>query len=141
MPDSELVQVPHGYLIDMEQEDETFYNEFTKAINDPSIRDANDEYNIEYGKDDPYLGMKLGIPRGPDDDIQHARVKIRVVDEEGKPKGIAHSNPLLDMKQYEVEFLDRQTEVMTANLIAENIIGRVDDEGHSHMMLAEIEDH
>ena len=30
---------------------------------------------------------------------------------------------------------------MTASLIAENIIARVDDDGHSHMMLAEIEDH
>ena len=104
--DSELVQVPHEYLIDLEQEDETFYNEFTKAINDPSIREADDEHNIEYSKEDPYLGTKLGIPRGPDDNIQHARVKKRVVDEEGQPKGIAHNNPLLNMRQYEVEFLD-----------------------------------
>ena len=104
--DSELVRVPHEYVIDMEQEDEIFYNEFTKDINDPSIREADDEYNIDYCKKDPYLGMKLGIPCGPDDNIQHARVKKRVVDEKGKPKGIAHNNPLLNMRQYEVEFLD-----------------------------------
>ena len=30
---------------------------------------------------------------------------------------------------------------MIVNLIAENIIARVDDEDHSHMMLDEVEDH
>ena len=50
--------------------------------------------------------MKLGLPRGPDDSIQYASVKRRAVDDEGRPKGVAHNNPLLDMRQYEVEFLD-----------------------------------
>ena len=38
VPDSELNQVPHEYLIDIEQEDEAFYNEFAKVINDPSVK-------------------------------------------------------------------------------------------------------
>ena len=45
------------------------------------------------------------------------------------------------MRQYELEFLDGETEVMTANLIAENILAQVDDNGHVHMILDEIEDH
>ena len=75
--DNELTHVPHEYLIDLEQEDETFYNEFTKAIKNPSIREDDNEYNMEYGENNPYLGVKLGLPSGPDDDIQHARVKKR----------------------------------------------------------------
>ena len=59
--------------------------------------------------------MKLGIPRGPDEELQHAQVKRRAVDEHGNPKGVAHDNPLLDTRQYEVEFRDGEIEVMTAN--------------------------
>ena len=92
-----MSQVPHEYLIDVEQEDEAFYDKFTKAINDPSIQDAEDEFDAEYGKNDPYLGMKLGLPRGPDNNIQHASVKRRAVDDEGCSKIMAHNNPLLDM--------------------------------------------
>ncbi len=45
------------------------------------------------------------------------------------------------MRQYELEFNNGDSEILTANLIAENIIAQVDDEGHEHMMLDEIEDH
>ena len=44
----------------------------------------------------------------------------------------------MNMRQYEVEFSDGDWENMTANLIAENIISRVDDEGHEHLMMDEI---
>ena len=64
-----------------------------------------------------------------------------MVDDEGKPVGIANDNPILDLRQYEVEFLDGETEIMTANLIAKIFLAQVDDNGHIHMMLDEIEDH
>ena len=38
-------------------------------------------------------------------------------------------------------YLDGTTEVMTANIIANNILSQVDDEGHCHMMLDKIIDH
>ena len=141
IPDYELVKISPGSLIDLEHEDDEFYNEFNKAISDPLLKDADDIHNNEYGKEDTYLGMKLGIHRGPDEELQHAQVKRRAVDEDGKPKGVANENPLMDTRQYEVEFLDGEIEEMTANLIAENVIARVDDEGHAHLMLHEIEDH
>ena len=55
--------------------------------------------------------------------------------------GVANNNPILDTRQYEVEFLDGQVEILTANLIAENIIAQADNEGHYHLALDEIEDH
>ena len=85
--------------------------------------------------------MNLGLTHGPSDELQQAKVKKRIIDDDGKPVGIANKNPLLDLRQQEVEFLDGESEVMTANLIAENIISRTDDEGHVHKMLDEIEDH
>ena len=45
------------------------------------------------------------------------------------------------MRQYEVEFIDGGSEILTANLVSENVIARVDDKGFEHMMLDEIEDH
>ena len=39
---------------------------------------------------------------------------------------------MLDSWRYEVEYLDGTTEVLTANIIAENLIAQVDDQGHRH---------
>ena len=85
--------------------------------------------------------MKLSLPYGPDGELKYAQVKKRVVDHECNTIGEAHNNPLMDMRQYEIEFSDGDLETMTANLIAENIIARVDDEGHEHLTIDEIEDH
>jgi len=141
IPASQIIDVPQDSLLDIEQEDDEFFDQFDKAINDPSLKEADDHYNQEYGVDDPYIGMNLGLAHGPSDELQQAKVKKRIIDDDGKPVGIANKNPLLDLRQYEVEFLDGESEVMTANLIAENIISRTDDEGHVHKMLDEIEDH
>jgi hypothetical protein len=37
--------------------------------------------------------------------------------------------------------MDGETEILTANIIAENSLAQVDEEGHRQMMIAEIEDH
>ena len=128
-------------MIDLEREDDTLYNQFTKAINDPSLKEANDGMMNEYGITDQYVGMKLKLPHGPDGEFKYAQVKKRAVDHEGLPIGRAHSNPLLDIRQYESEFNDDDLETMTSNLKAEKIIARVDDESNEHLMMDEVEDH
>jgi hypothetical protein len=85
--------------------------------------------------------MELGLPRVQDDELAYARVKRRAVDVEGKPVGRPSTNPLLDARQYEVEFMDGDTEILTANIIAENSLAQVDEEGHRQMLIEEIEDH
>ena len=82
--------------------------------------------------------MEVNLSRDGGESLERAKVKMRVVDKEGKPVGIANANPLLDTRRYEVEFLDGSTEGYTANIIAENIISQVDKEGHRQMMLEEI---
>ena len=141
IPDNDLFNVPKQYLLDLEQKDDEFFDQFNKAINDPSLKEADNVYDNEYGRDDSYIGIEVGIPRGPDHELQYAWVKRRAVDEEEKPIGTPNNNPILDLRQYEVEFMDGEVETMTANLIAENILAQVDDEGHRHLMLDEIEDH
>ena len=134
-------KISPGSNINLEREDDTFYIEITKAINDPSLKEANDGTMNEFILTDQYVGMKLKLPRGPDSELKYARVKKRAVDREGLPVGRAHSNPLLDIRQYESEFNDDDLETMTSNLKAEKIIARVDDESNEHLMMDEVEDH
>jgi hypothetical protein len=49
--------------------------------------------------------------------------------------------PILDSREYEVEFPDGATDVFTANIIAENLYSQVDSEGNSYSILEEIIDH
>eukprot|EP00978_Attheya_sp_CCMP212_P003963 scaffold8437_cov60-Attheya_sp.AAC.3 len=85
--------------------------------------------------------MELGIPRGDDDELEFAKVTKPAKDDELNPIGRAHDNPLLDSRQYAVQFHNGDTEVLTANIIAENLLSQVDDEGRRQMMLDEIVDH
>jgi hypothetical protein len=95
---------------------------------------------VEVGSDQ-YIGMELALPQGHDGAMMHARVTKRMQDNEGLPIGRASRNPLLDSRQYEVEYTDGNVEALTANIIAENLIARVDEEGRRQMMLDEIIDH
>ena len=48
---------------------------------------------------------------------------------------------MLDSRRYKVEYLDGTTEALTNYIIAENLLPKVDDQGHRHLMIDEIEDH
>jgi hypothetical protein len=124
----------------MEDEDDDFVEEYNQVINNATLPEV-DEIDKELGQSDPYLRMKLGIPRGDDDELEFAKVTKRAKDDEGKPIGWVHDNPLLDSRQYEVQFHNGDTVVLTANIIAENILSQVDDKGRRQMMLDEIVDH
>ena len=92
--------------------------------------------------DDTYLRMEIALPRGGGDqeDIQFAKVTKRLHDKEGRPIGTANDNPLLDTREYEVEFLDGHRESLSANVIAQHMFSQVDEEGHRHLLLDDITD-
>ena len=48
---------------------------------------------------------------------------------------------MFDSRRYKVEYLDGTTEILTANIIGENWLSQVNDQGHRHLMIDEIEDH
>ena len=68
-------------------------------------------------------------------------MKKRAVDVDGKPIGVANNNPLLDTREYVIEFEDGAEEIVSANVIAENILSQMNEEGHRQLMLYEIVDH
>lgn len=88
---------------------------------------------------DEYLSATLLLPHG--DGMQKARVVRRARDEDDRPVGTRHPNPVLDSRLYEVEFPDGATDTVAANLIAENLFSQVDEEGVTHTALTEITDH
>ena len=71
----------------------------------------------------------------------NARVTKGLRDNNGKPIGTSHNNPILDTRKYEVEFSDGTTAEYYANVIAENLFSQVDSEGHQYVLLKEITDH
>ena len=72
-------------------------------------------------------------------------MKVKVIgwkrDQDGNPIGTRNANPILDTREYEVEFQDGATDTFTANIIAENLYSQVDSEGNSYSILDEIVDH
>eukprot|EP00978_Attheya_sp_CCMP212_P017504 scaffold46664_cov63-Attheya_sp.AAC.5 len=112
---------PSKVVVGMEDEDEDFIEEYKQVINAATLPEV-DDIGKELGQSDPYLTMELGIPRGDDNELEFAKVT-------------KHST------QYEVQFHNGDTEVLTANIIAENLLSQVDDKGGRQVMLDEIVDH
>jgi len=119
-------------------DDPDFEEEFQKIISDKDLKEADDVYTPDAY--DGFTNMELAFDRG-DDGPSYAKVTKRLRDAEGKPIGTAHSNPILDSRMYEVEYLDGYTTSIAANAIAENMFAQVDAEGNRHVLFDEIIDH
>jgi hypothetical protein len=144
-PSSDLSNItkdaPPEKVLDLDNKDPEFLEDFNQVIDDNTIKNADEARDMEIGEEDPYLNMELGLPRGDDEELKHAHVKRRTVDVEGRHIGRPSTNPLLDSRQYEVKFMDGDMEILTVNIIAENLLAQVDEEGHRQMLIDKIEDH
>jgi hypothetical protein len=60
---------------------------------------------------------------------------------DGNPLGMRHSNPILDTREYRVEFPDGSTATCAANVIDKNLCSQVDDKGRHFAIMQEITDH
>ena len=135
---------PEWNRLTTDEIDNEFIEEFNRVISDKSIREADefdDDGDFTPDSLDDYIHMEIGLPRGDDDALLHATVKKRAIDSEGRPIGKRHSNPLLDTRAYHVDFIDGSSEVITANIIAENLLAQVDGDGHRQLLLKDIIDH
>ena len=111
-------------------------------ISDNDASEANDNNAVETSNIfDSYINVEVGLPRGNDDEIYHEIVKRCAIDDGGKPLGVGTYNPINDKRLYEVEYLDRMVEILAANVIAENLLPQVDQEGHRQLLIDNIIDH
>ena len=126
-----------------EDNDPDFADEFNQPISDNSIAEADETFTPDTF-DDKYLHKEiLMMERGAsmDAEPQIGRVTKRLRDAEGRPIGTAHDNPLLDTREYGVEFRDGHSEALSANLIAQHLYSETDEEGNVHVLLDDIVDH
>ena len=63
------------------------------------------------------------------DKIRNAKILRRSLDPTGRSVGCYHKNPILNTLVYDVEFPDGEVKEYSANVIAENPLSQVDDEG------------
>jgi hypothetical protein len=101
-------------------DDPDYQEEFNRVLENKAIED--DDYTPD--AHDQYLDMEITLPRAKDID--------------GTPIGKAHDNPVLDTRQYEVEWHDGKREIIFANTIAENLYSQVDQEGNRHVIFNDI---
>jgi hypothetical protein len=88
---------------------------------------------------DNWITAQVLLPHGGNS--ARATVKARKRDADGNPIGKPNPNPMLDTREYEVEFPDGSTDTISANLIAENLYSQVDEEGRTFQVLGDILDH
>ena len=93
--------------IDPIDEDPSFYNNFIRVIDNTRLKHADKDSakHVEVTSY-PYVGLEMAIQRGADGETIRAKVRKCVRDHDGTPIGLAHSNPSLDSRQYEVKCVD-----------------------------------
>ena len=79
--------------------------------------------------------MEVGLPLVEYDSLMHAIVKRRKLNDDGNPIVTESTNPLVDTRAYNIEFIDDTTEILTANIIAENLLAQADEEVHMQLLL------
>jgi hypothetical protein len=88
---------------------------------------------------DEYLLAQVSLPI--DGDLLRGEVIRRTRDPNGRPIGTRNTNPILDTREYDVQFPDGTVRSYIANTIAENLYSQVDAEGRSFTIFDEIIDH
>jgi hypothetical protein len=101
-----------------------------------SMPDTDDYTSESY---DEYINAEVLLPSGSE--LLRGIVKRRSHDLNGNPIGIRNPNPILDTRSYEVQMPDGSMETFATNIIAENLMSSVDDEGNLFVLMDEIIDH
>ena len=77
-----IQEQPQWNRLSTDEEDVDFDNDFNRVINDSSVLEADEfagsrELEAEFTADayDNYIGMEMGLSRGPDDELVRAMVK------------------------------------------------------------------
>jgi hypothetical protein len=101
------------------------------------IDDINKESDVTTY--DQYVGAHVRVPVG--NEIKSGRVTRRKHDLDGTMRGRENANPMLDTRNYEIQFPDGRSDEYTANVIAENMYAHCDIEGRHINLMEGIIDH
>jgi hypothetical protein len=105
-------------------EDGLFNGDSDEAIyKSPEEKGSPEFHNVALLEIDEYLSKELYLPR--EGSMVSGRVVSRKRDGTGIPIGLRHNNPILDTIQYEVECPNGSIDMISANVIAENLYQQV----------------
>lgn len=88
-----------------------------------------------------YLSAEVMLPVGVGGEMKTGTVMRRAKDDDGRPLGVAHANPIADTRVYKVQMQDGSTESYSANIIAESMYSMLDSEGRKYALIDEIQEH
>jgi hypothetical protein len=97
----------------------------------PDIDDIKKEHDVDTY--DQYVGAHVRVPIG--NEIRSGKVIRRKRDLDGTVRGRANTSPMLDTRNYEIEFPDGRSDEYTANVIAENMYAQCDVEGRQFNLM------
>jgi hypothetical protein len=103
----------------------------------PDVDDINKESDVD--NYDQYGGAHVRVPIG--DEIKSGKVVRRKHELDGTARGRANANPMLDTRNYEIQFSDGRSDEYTANVIAENMYAQCDIEGSQFSLMEGIIEH
>jgi len=110
-------------------------DESEEHIQSPDI----DDWDSEPQGYDGYITAEVLLPKG--DEFKVGTVVRRKANDDGTLTGHSHVNPILDTREYQVEFGDGEVLEYAANVIAENLYSQIDTEGRRYILLDSIIDH
>ena len=101
----------------------------------------------EYLSDDPpsketqdeHIGMRVQLPH--QGEYKEGTIISREKHPDGSLIGTSNTNPILDTRQYVVDFGEGDYGSYSTNVLIENLYSQVDDEGLSHSILKSISNH
>ena len=88
---------------------------------------------------DTYIGAEVDLPLYGEQ--RQGKVTARALDSTGKLFGKANSNPILDMRVYQVEFPYGNMAEYSVNVIAENLFSQCNASGNQFILMDTIVDH
>ena len=102
-----------------------------------SVKPEADDYTAEAY--DNYLNVHVTVPLVGEP--SKGKVLTLKLDRDVNPTGISNIKPMLDTRQYEVQFPSVEINTYSANNIAKNLYSNVDSEIHESLYLSEILEH
>ena len=136
---------PTGNVTEVRGQEKRYIEEKERVaaiIEDVNTMRSNKQLQEDLEKFDALIGAEVRMPHiGGNEHGMMATVKRRKRDSDGRPIGIANKLPFYDSRLYDLEFEDGTVMEYRANVILENLMSQVDEEGRQYRLIDEIIDH
>ena len=140
--DNDITNVPYWNQLSIDEHDYNFDEEFKKVISDDGVPEFDDNNASDAPEIfDSYINMDVGAPRRNDGELYYKTVRRLEIDDDGKLLELETSKPITEKRLYEVDYIYGTVKPLATNVIAENLLSQVDQEGHYQLFIDEIIDH